>query len=84
MAQRPPEMMTAPSPPYAMQQQPPPGYGPGDLFAPPPFVPQPMPAPQPAPRERAGVPAVVYVLLSLVLVGGAAGLLWYVLSLRNG
>jgi hypothetical protein len=85
-AQRPADVMTAPAPPYAMQHaQQPPGYGPGDLFAPPPFVPQQQPpTAQPAVRERAGVPAAVYVLLSLVLVGGAAALLWYVLSLRNG
>lgn len=80
IAQRPAAAMTAPSPPYAMHQQPAPGYGPADLFAPPQQA-----APQaPAARERAGVPAAVYVLLSLVLVGGAAALLWYVLSLRNG
>ncbi len=78
---RPADVVTAPSPPYAH----PDAYAP---VAPAPYgqfppVPQgtaQYPA-QPQP-ERSGVPAVVYVLLSLVLVGGAGALLWYVLHAR--
>ncbi|MFO0648258.1 MAG: serine/threonine-protein kinase [Polyangiales bacterium] len=84
---RPSEQVTAPSPPYP----PPQPYAPvGQLT---PYDPsQQMPVGMPPQRafqappqpEKSGLPAVVYVLLSVVLVGGAAAVLLYVLRLRNG
>ena len=82
---RPSEAVTAPSPPYAMPPQP---YGPVAPYDPsmqPPVGMPPQMGFQPPPAaERTGLPAVVYVLLSVVLVGGAAAVLLYVLRLRGG
>ncbi len=87
LASRPSEQVTAPSPPYPPPQPYAP-VGPMAPYDPSAQVPVGMPPqrvfqapPQP---EKTGLPAVVYVMLSVVLVGGAAAVLLYVLRLRSG
>ncbi len=74
---RPPEVVGAQ--PYGMPPQP---YG----MPPQPIglTPQQQGFQPPQQPERAGLPAILYVLLSVLLVGGAAAVLVYVLRLRNG